>query len=411
MAAAALGPTLLRLHQAAAGPAAGVALLGLAAALALGDRPLGRRLAAVPLIAALLVALVGSRLFAQHVVRDPLLAAAAALAETGVAPLPIALHRFQGAAGEARLSPGGRSFAVRGWDDEEDGGGEAGPRFRAGATGAPTREIDALELQFVDDERALLLVENGGGRMELRLEQVLAASPPAWRIDVGSLHMPSLVVGPAEGRWQLAGLDREARQARVLSGRLDSGATAEVRLALPDGAPSQVFLGSRGGLALRPRISPLAQTAGLMPLLPLLVQGGFGYPLETEIVLLTAGGPRSVGVTGLDLECPPPALDEPLRCLAHDAERTILWEIDPAAGRFEARGSLAGRYTGLQAEEDRLLVHGPRLEPVLLRGRGASLERLRVDVVGMPVLGRGGRAFGVLRHEGAGGTLAVFALP
>jgi hypothetical protein len=51
------------------------------------------------------------------------------------------------------------------------------------------------------------------------------------------------------------------------------------------------------------------------------------------------------------------------------------------------------------------------LEPVLLRPREGSATRLRVDVAGIPVLAPGGRALGMLRGEGAGGTLTVFALP
>jgi len=407
-AAAALGPPLLRLHQAAAGSAATAALLGLAVALALAERPL-RRLAVVPLIAAALVALVGSPWFGDRFVPDPLHAPAPALREDSVGLRQLAVHNyFPGDAAEARLSPAGGAFAVRGWDDDD---GEARPRFRAGAVGAEPREIEALDLRFVDDDRALLLAHTGGGRAELRLVRLFTSGESEWRIDVGSLALPSLDVAPAEGRWQLAGADHEARAARVLSGSLAGGPATEIRFALPDGPPSPIVLGAGGGLALRSRISSFGARAAVLPFLPLLFQSGIGYPLETEIVLLTHDGPRPIGVTGLELQCPAPSLDGPLQCLAHDGVRTIIWEIDPVSGRPEARGSLPGQLTPVQAQGDQVLAHGTRLEPVLLRPRDRAVTRLRVHAVGLPVLAAGGRALGVLRDEGAGGTLTVFALP
>lgn len=405
-AAAALGPPLLRLHQAAAGSAAAAALLGLGVALALSDRAPARRLAALPAVAAVLVALVGSGGFAHRLVRDPLLAPTSVLRETSVSLRPLAVHRFRGPAAEARLSPSGSAFAVRGWDEED---AVERPRFRVAAAAGEQREIEALDLRFVDDERALVLSRPRGSRTELRLVRLVAPDEPEWRLDVGALVLPSLEVAAAQGRWQVAGTDHEARQARVLSGSLTGGPFAETLLALPEGSPSPIVLGAGGGIAQSPRVPARATRGGLLPFLPLLLQGGIGYPLETEIVLLTPGGPRPMGVTGLELQCL--SLEGALHCLACDGTRTILWESDPSAGGFQPRGSVRGRFTAVQAHDGQILAYGPRLEPVLLRPREGALVRLRVDAVGMPALAPGGRVLGVLRDEGSGGTLAVFGLP
>jgi Zn-dependent protease with chaperone function len=407
-AAAALGPPLLRLHQAAAGSAAAAALLGLGVALVLSDRAPARRLAALPALAAVLVALVGSDRFADRLVSDPLLAPTAVLRETSVSLTPLAIHRFRGPAAEARLSPGGGAFAVRGWNEEN---AEEWPRFRVGAAGREPREIEALDLRFVDDERALVLSRPGESRTELRLVRLFTPGEPEWRLDVGALVLPSLEVAEAQGRWQVAGTDHEARQARLVSGSLAGGPVTETLLALPEGSPSPIVFGAGGGIAQRSRLSSLATRGGLLPLLPLLFRGGIDYPLETEIVLLTRGGPRPMGVTGLELQCVSQSLESALHCLAYDGARTILWERGPSAGGLEPRGSVRGRITAVQAHDGQVLAYGPRLEPVLLRPREGALVRLRVDAVGMPALAPGGRVLGVLRDEGPGGTLAVFGLP
>jgi hypothetical protein len=215
----------------------------------------------------------------------------------------------------------------------------------------------------------------------------------------------------AQGRWQVAGTDHEARQARVLSGSLAGGPATETLLALPEGAPSPIVLGAGGGIAQRPRLSSLAMRGGLLSFLPLLLRGGIGYPLETEIVLLTPGGPRPMGVTGLEVQCVAPSFEGAFHCLAYDGARTIVWEIDPSTGGLEPRGSVRGRLTAVQAHDGQILAYGPRLEPMLLRPRESALVRLHVDAVGMPILAPGGRVLGVLRDEGSGGTLAVFGLP
>jgi Zn-dependent protease with chaperone function len=399
LAVASTSGSLFRFHRAAATPGPAAVLFGLGAALLL--RPSGsRRVAILPFAASLLVALAGSDAFARRFVSDPFLAPAPALRETAVTLVPLAEHRFRGRAGELRLSPSGRTFAVRGWEDEE----ESPAPFRIGGEGVEPRDIAASALRFVDDGR-LLVVEDTDGRARVSLLRP-AAAEPEWSRDLGRILGAQLEVDSGQGIWRVTGADFGAGEARVFSGTLDGGPPSETRLPLPKGPPGQLFLEERGGVSSRPALPRLGAGGSWPTLLPLGAVGS-GPLFDSEVALLTASGPRPLGLSAMEIQCVPPAIDGPIYCLAYDGARTTVWEIDPSSGRREPRGTLPDRIGAWQAADTRLLATSPSLGPVLLRPRESSWSRLGPERGYASALGAA--TVGVLRNEGDGGTVAIFA--
>jgi Zn-dependent protease with chaperone function len=398
--AATLGTSLLHVHQAAARPAGAASLAGLAAVFLFRERRPGPWAALVPAALALLIASAGSGAVARRFVSDPFLAVAPPLREEAATTAPLAEHRFRGPASELRLSPSGRTFAVRTWDDEDEGRS----RFRAGGEGVEAREIEAFDLRFVDDGHVLLLSNQPDARWEVTLLP-LAATEPAWSVDLGGILGPQLEV--AAGRWRVTGADHRAGEARVFSGALRGGLPAETRFALPKGPPGQLALGARGGVSFRPDLSRLQRGSAMLRWLPL-VWGVSGSLFDTETVLLTPEGPSSLGLSATELQCVPPALDGPIFCLAYDGARTTVWEIDPESRRKEPWGAVPGRLAAWLAVDEHILATSVSLGTMLVRPGGRSYSRLPWGEG--YACAAGGRTVGVLRHQAGGGTVTVFAV-
>jgi Zn-dependent protease with chaperone function len=224
------GGTVLALHQAARhAPSAVLAPLGMAAALATWrGRPARWAMAAVLALAAAIVA-VGTDRFAERFAADPLLEAGPALAwRDGTARVLREAHVTAEAIG-LRLAPSGWVYAVHELPDEDD----RPARFHLGRFGNGARIVEARDLQFLADGRALALT-GAGPDTELRVIAPDGAAADPWRQALPGLVARDLLLDPVSGAWRVAGYDARAR-ALVLASGIVGGAVTTERLAKAPG--------------------------------------------------------------------------------------------------------------------------------------------------------------------------------
>jgi Zn-dependent protease with chaperone function len=349
VAAAAGVPRALRLHQAAqARPAATVALLGMAAALALARRPGPRWAALAATVLAAVPVVAGSRWFLDRFARDPFLADPPRLHARPVAAQPVRETRIGSAAAQLRLSPSASRFAVRPVEaaDADDEGSRPRRRLSVRSFSGPERDLEAEDLRFLNDLRVLALVRVPSG-LELRAVSLDDAQDISWSAVLPDVRTPRLELDPGLGVWRVTGTDAAARAAVVLRGRLNESAVEEARWALLPAAEEGVALPAvvshEGALVVRVRLEP-----GAIP--GLMLAGAPSVPLRSELWALGPGAPRLVASSGLELRCVDPPVSHPdatFTCLAFDGRRTLLWSVDARSGHLEPRASLAGRVFAL----------------------------------------------------------------
>ena len=347
--AAATGtPRALRLHQAALSrPAAAVALLGVAAALALARRPAARWAALGAALVSLLPVLAGSRWFLDRFARDPFLAHPEPLRISDIAVQPTRETRIGSAAMQLRFSPSASRFAIRPLEAEADGEPRAVRRLSVRSFSGPEREIEAEDVRFLNDLRVLALVQVPAG-LELRAVSLDDARDVSWSQALPDVRAPRLEVDTGIGLWRVTGMEPDGRATVVIGGRLNEGGFAGHRWALlPEsdtGAPLPPVASERAALVVRVHLETGAMPA-LMP------APAPWVPLRSEVWALAPGTPRLVATSGLDLRCVDPPIDHAdtkFVCLAHDGRRTVLWTVDARSGHLDPMASLPGRIFALQ---------------------------------------------------------------
>jgi hypothetical protein len=208
------GDNAVRLYQASQElPAATVLPLALAAAMCLATRR-AVRVAAAPVAAAgLAVAAIGTQTFLYAVGTDPFLVGGGAslIIETlGGPTLADVTLDVQGL--DLRVSPGGRYLAVKTSDDWQRRTGE----FRVGRPGGPFGSIEATDLRFVDDGRAVVSVARGYDTVVRGVNVDTLAT--VWEETFEDLAASQLVLDPATGRWHVTGLDYSGTMRLVIGG-------------------------------------------------------------------------------------------------------------------------------------------------------------------------------------------------
>lgn len=356
--AAAGAPRALRLHQAAQGrPAAAVALLGVAAALAFARRPLARW-AALPaaLLAALPIA-AGSRWFLDRFANDPFLADPPPLQPRTLAVRPLRETRIGSAAAQLRLSPSASRFSVR---PVEGGAADDDPqparRLSVRSFSGPEREVEAEDLRFLNDLRVLALVRVPPG-LELRAMSLDDAQDVSWSQALPDLRAPRLELDSGLGLWRVTGTEPGGRAVMVVGGRLNEDGFAGHRWPLlppsDAGAVLPPVASQHAALAVRVYLEP-----GAMP--ALMLGSAPSVPLRSELWALGTDGPRLIASSGLEVRCADPPLDHPdatFTCMVFDGRRTLLWSVDARSGRLDPKASLPGRIFAVQpAPHQRLLA-------------------------------------------------------
>jgi hypothetical protein len=341
-------------------------LLPLAAAVVVARvRVRGRRVFAVALaLAAIVPAVITTRWFQDEVVRDPLLAAASPLPViTGDADV-IGTSASDRDSNELRLSPEGHVLAEAERDADSDRVGD----FTIRTSDGKTRDLHADDLQFLDDTRALLLVNDTDG-LALRLENLGEKNKTEWSLTLPGLRWSRLSLSPATRHWRVIGHDGRGQVVR-LQGTVGEAEYDDVRWKADERGVA--FVGS-GNAMLVSRTDWRASLMGrLLPELAMATSRRSSF--DVSLWRVRAGTPTLLARSSADVDCVEAPVDlEPAVCFAFDGIATRVWMLNPDDKRVTPIGVLTGYARPLTRGSDGTLVAWWQEHPVLLQ-----LDPLRV---------------------------------
>jgi len=345
---AGLGSSLRWLHEGArAMPSATLAPLGLGAALlASGHRRwlwAGRAL----ILAALVPLLLGSGWVGGRLGHDLLSATQPALRLSEATATLLRQTRVEMPATALRLSPSGRRFAVRQafYVEDEDGEVDVSPpaTYRVGAFGEPAVNLEAEDLAFLDDGRALALVRGDGG---WRLELHELSSPPraAWRLALPEVRLARLGVEPASGAWTVSGFEARSSEIVAFSGVIGREGFEASRWKRPGG---DTRVGTVRGWQLL-AYAPSARTAVVLTnehrtwLLPWSFLLPFPHAWR-EVWALGPGGADLLAASPATIVCPRVSTSEPVGiCVTFGRGAIGFWAVDSDPGGVQVLGTVKG---------------------------------------------------------------------
>jgi Zn-dependent protease with chaperone function len=360
------GLNLLRLHQGARStPAAIVLLIALAAACGTWrNRPALRYAAFVSLSGAGGLAILGSTVFLDRAVRDPFLVAAPPVTWTSLDGADSAEFEVPFGVDTLRLSPTGRLAAVQ-RADESDSDVKAASAFHVGRPGAGLSPVDASDLAFVDDHRALLLIVQDGWA-EVRDVSFDGAPVVAWRERIPDLQWGSLTYEPSGNRWIVLGRDAAGQLVRA-AGTVGSAGTERTTWSSPERGRWVDAAATRGGAALiveKHYIFGSTRWIALRSIAPFLMA-----PLgESQVWRLHDGRRIDAGRSLLDTSCVNGALaDGGIVCAAFDGTRTRILAIDTDSGSVTGMMAIDGHFRPDETATRGWLTGWSNSMPVALR--------------------------------------------
>ncbi len=426
--------SLLRLAQVARATPAAV-LLPLGAVLLIARSRVRLRWigATALLIAGLVPAAMTTRWFQDDVVRDPLLSAAAAT------PLPITAADVDMIGGawndggeELRISPEGHSIAIAHATDEDS---ESIHDFTVRTPNGRMHQVGATDLQFLDDGRAIVLVNEGTGLI-VRLESFADSSPssapspgstptptrtptsttrrastaiaaasatasatasgtataakparrgaasanapaaPAaapWSVRLANLRWGRLSVAPQTQRWRVVGHDDKTQIVRA-QGVIGSTEYDDVRWRAEAGGEP---LAGSGNAMLVTRTDWRASLLGrLLPEMAMATTARPAY--DVSLWRVRTGAPALLARSSADVDCLEPPIDiEPAVCFAFDGIATRVWKVSADEKRVAPIGILRGYARPLTRGADGTLVIWWRNHPMLLQTDPLVARELR----------------------------------
>jgi hypothetical protein len=392
--------TPLALHEAARHlPGAVVAPLATAAALLTLGRGWARWAAAGATALAIAIPVSGSSWFVDRFVSDPLLGRDPGPAWRDGAARVLRQAGLEGRARDLRLAPSGLAFAARGESDDDDAPG----RFHVGRFQGGVRQVEAVDLRFLADDRLLVLARAGPGAV-LRVVRADGGAPDPWRRALPGLVARDLLVDAASGAWRVAGYDPGGRALVVVAGTVGRDDADERRWTIPEPEDLEdpgYLAGRRVLLERRASRRPLPAPVGW--LLGRLGLGDRGA-MQWEVWRLDAGGDRRLLASALHFACDPPRLPaEVFTCLASDrGARTLVWALDAESGALSPLGVLpAGVITATA------LGPGGRVAARTLQGEILLLEPASRDAVRLALPGGSRRVSGLALEDGGLGVLAA----
>ena len=337
----------VRLHQSArSAPAAIVLLLALAAACWTRRPRVALRFASIAAVAgAASIVVVGSTLWLDHVGRDPFLVGAGPLAWTAIDAPPVAEFEIPFDVDTMRLSPHGRLIAVRRAEDDDSNSEPAAPAFHAGRAGGALAPLEADDLTFVDDDRALVIVVRNGSA---EVREVSLDGPPVvtWRHAVADIRWGGLTFDPRSRDWTVLGRDTTGRFVRVTGTMGGPEVERTTWNAATDRGVRIDALSARGGtlLAVEKRYENSSgwSATPLGSLVPLLSR----IHSRSHLWRFTDGRRVDGGETLLDASCVgETGADHRVACSAFDGTRTHIVTVDPATGSIVAIALVDGRFS------------------------------------------------------------------
>ncbi len=339
------GLSPIRLHEGArSAPGAAVLLVALAAACwTRRDRPAFRYSAFGAALVAGAVAALGSTLFLERAVRDPFLMAGPPVTWTAMHGPALADFDVPFAVETLRLSPHARLAAVERVEDEDSNAKLPSPVVHIGRPAGRLWPVDAADIAFVGDDRALVLVVRDGAA-EVRDVSFDDGPVVHWSEQLPDLRSGTITYEARANQWVVIGRDRTGQLVRA-TGTVRQAGTVRTTWTLPTERASGIeTIGTQGGAAFivekRYTFGAINRAAlGLMA--PLLMRS---YS-ESQLWRLRDGRRVDAGRSLLDASCVNDTLSDPrLVCSAFDGSRTRIVAIDIDSGTVTALTTIDGRF-------------------------------------------------------------------
>jgi len=348
VAIAAAGLEVTRLNQSAkAMPSAVVLTSALAAAAwTRGGSRAWRYAAATASIATLSILVVGTAPFLYAFARDPFLAPGVPVTQTRLQTEPVWAFDVPFPVATVRVSPRGRLVAVAS-DEDDDAQATRGARlFRVAAAGRRLTTVEADDLVFSSDDRALLLTFRPAGA-ELR-EIDVATGAVRWRQPLGDVAWGTLTLRTRTHTWTVDGRS-SARRLVHLTGTVGDAAIRQTT------APAESFRGgwieawaTRGDhvLTIKKQVDFGFMRRGVVRGLLRDADAGIGPHSTITLSLSRGGDPPLTSQSTLDASCLSDT-DAAGRvvCAAFDGIRTNIVTVDPESGSIAPTATIPGRFT------------------------------------------------------------------
>jgi hypothetical protein len=366
------GISLVRLHQGARdAPAAFVLLTALAtAAWNCGRSRSWRYGAAGAALASIAAFIMATPFFLAHVARDPFQVAGPPASNRPVSDKAAWESRVPFPVESLRVSPHGSLAAVVGSDaDDDDAQNARGPRvFQIVAPGRPTTSLEADDLVFTSDARALVFRVRAGGADLSEID--LESKAPVWRQDLGDVRGASVWYDDATKTWSVDGRDAERRPVRI-TGTAD-GSDVVRRLGPPD-PPGSSWVeawapGTSGILTLHRRAVPGPMRPRRLPR----SLSGFYSLFRPRSSFMLSQSPSNAArppvESALDTSCVDDALEGGrFVCGAFDGDRTHVLGYDPDSGSITPLTTIDGHMWFERATEPGWIVGMWDGTPAVLR--------------------------------------------
>lgn len=309
-----------------------------------------------------------------------------------------------------RLSPDASRFIVEqfGYDSRERSQAIRSGRHVIGTLSGRRREIDAMRVEFVDNEKLLVLREVDG-KLDLRLEHADSAAA-VWATQLTALFDPKLIVSPRDGTWMVAGGDWESDSVLVLRGTIVSPEWRAHRFAPLEslGGSYVDYMVFEGGQKL---LVPMFTTTPRQAALPLmLVMSTVFSPVLMDLWELTPSGSRKVGELGGYPQCAQPD-DGRAVCLVQEGNRARVLALD-ASGKMQSITMLPGIPDGKAAPGLHMIVvdRPDRLTDVDVAARLVTHVRLPSSSGVVIDVKRAAERLGVLLNESGVTRLLFFRI-
>jgi len=365
IAAAFIASNLLAFHRLAATNPAGI--VGPAA---LGGAlwclyPQRRRLAASAWVLGLVAAVIASPIFVRVVVRDPLIATMGTFTQRTASLTPIAKGPAPDHATALRVSPDGRHFIAGIDENDED---EPSGTYVVGAVGESGRPVKALDAQFLDDRRVLILSEHETGA-SLGLYVLPELDEAAWAVMLGTRSASRLLVDQRSGRWRVIGYTR--KEVIRVDGDADGTFTedrwavspADARLWIVGNGPDLLDLKSRANYGWSQRLQVLYTRDLHIPLYP------------QSLGVMDGHGVRSIADSDQNVRCQSPIPGHTMVCFASDGGTTRVWHVD--GDRLLPVGTMTGEIMLMDTTPDGELTAWRNNERLLVDTEGLVLLSMR----------------------------------
>ncbi len=273
---------------------------------------------------------VGSPWFLLHAVADPLVADMPLLHETVVPVTTLTTRSVRGSFSTVLLTRDATHFVLAGEYEAEYNDDSSTPqplRFIAGAFDGWQREIRALDVAVIDDQR-LLILDRERGSSRLRAED-LRSGRTLWTLALTDADLATISAAP-DGRWRA--FARRGRQFQRLEGRVGSSLFTTAGWTVAADKQSYVDMPLNDG------------GAGALALASVWHEPSFTSLLtdwrETKRLFYVDGtNTTEIARSHLSVECTTPPIDVTGSvCVSFDGRSSRLWRVNLASGRLDPLG-------------------------------------------------------------------------